>query len=240
MHQAALADLGLDGVYRARRVVATGVEQAAAEVRTGELNGANITMPHKALAARLCDIVEPSAAAAGSVNTWLLSNGKLVGHSTDIEAIRVCCRILPEDAPVVILGAGGAARAALVGLADRVLGVSARRADAACELAGHHSVATIPWGTIPTGCLVVNATPLGMGAEELSAAVLDGARGFFDMAYGPQPTAAVKAAWERRIPTVQGLDMLVEQAALSFWLWTGCIPSRLVMREAAESSQALN
>ncbi|MDE0602194.1 MAG: hypothetical protein OXI56_10430, partial [bacterium] len=119
MHNAALAALGLEGVYSRRRVGERGMTSAASEMRTGELHGANITMPHKGVAAHLADRLSSDAERAGSVNTWTLEgDGRLVGHSTDVEAIRrVWVRAgLPTDRPVLVVGAGGAGPAARGGV----------------------------------------------------------------------------------------------------------------------------
>lgn len=238
MHTAALAEHGLAGSYQARQVDPNGMHTAAAEVRAALLTGANITMPHKHLAAELSDELHEDAAQAGSVNTWVASNSQIVGYSTDIEAIRRCFVVFPPMAPVLVLGAGGAAAAAVVALQERLIYVSSRRPEAASNLAAQHGANTWQWGSCPDGAIVLNATPLGMRQGEIPASILEPATGLFDLAYGPQPPAAVVEARRRTLPVVEGLEMLVEQAALSFELWTGVKPSRLSMRLAAESSQA--
>ncbi len=240
MHNAVLAALGLEGVYSRRRVDERGMTWAASEMRTGELHGANITMPHKGTAARLADRLSSDAARAGSVNTWTLEGrGRLVGHSTDVEAVRrVWIRAgLSTDRPVLVVGAGGAAAAAMAALEDRELWCSARRAEAVSALADRIDVPFLPleWGESLPGSVVVNATPLGMRGGELPVRLLEKSVGLFDMAYlsGGEATGAVRWMRERRMPASDGLEMLAAQAEASFEMWTGYgAPAGLMERVA--------
>lgn len=237
IHRAALAAVGLTGSYEARRVDRAGFLVAVDELRRGEVDGANVTMPHKRLAHRIADRLDADAARAGAVNTFVVDEGTVVGHNTDVVGIRRAwrCRGLPDDAPVLLLGAGGAAAAAAVALEGRRVTVAARRGDRARELVRRlgldHRVGD--WARPLPGAVVVNATPIGMHGEALPDGLLDEASGLFDMAYGSRPTPAVDAARHRGLPTVDGLDMLVAQAEASFALWTGVEPPSEVMRAAA-------
>lgn len=239
IHRAALAALGMEGTYEARRVDAEGMAAAAGDVRRGALDGANITMPHKRLARRLADVVGPDAARAGSVNTWYRDGRLLAGESTDVAGLRVAWerRGLPSAGPILVLGGGGAAAAALVALAGRDLAVSARRPGVAADLAAACGVdaAPVPWGTPVPGAVVVNCTPLGMGGEELPAAVVAEMGGVFDLAYGGTETPLVAAARRAGLPAADGIDHLVAQAEESFVLWTGRRPPPGVMEEAARN-----
>ena len=245
MHNAALAALGLEGVYSRRRVDERGMTSAASEMRSGELHGANITMPHKGVAARLADRLSSDAERAGSVNTWTSEGGGgLVGHSTDVEAIRrVWVRGgLPTDCPVLVVGAGGAAAAAMVALEDRELWCSARRAEAVSALAERVDVRFRPleWGERLPEAVVVNATPLGMRGGELPVRLLEQSEGLFDMAYlaGGEATGAVRWMRERRVPASDGLEMLAAQAEASFEMWTGYGPPADLMERVARSGAA--
>jgi shikimate dehydrogenase len=234
IHNAAFAELGIDARYQARRVDTSGMAGAAAQMRRGELAGANITMPHKELAFRLVDRVAGEAQVAASVNTWVIAGGELVGHSTDIPGIRqVWERRNLDDGPVLILGSGGAASAALVALAGRDLFLSARRGDAAHRLVEEvGSTATVvPWGE-GREAVVVNCTPVGMRGETLPFPVLERATGLLEMAYGWEPTPAETACRERGKPVADGIDLLVAQAACSFELWLN-LPAPLAEMERA-------
>jgi shikimate dehydrogenase len=235
IHNAALAALHLEGHYEAREVDPEGVKSAFAEVRSGALTGFNVTMPHKELAARCCDRLAEGADRAGSVNTVLVENGEVVGYSTDIAGIHDVWGPLPERGPVLILGAGGAAAAAVIALGSRPLYIATRRYGRGQALAARLGLdlGEVRWGVPVVGAVVVNCTPLGMGGEELPGDALDLASGLLDMAYGGGPTPAVQKLKERGRPVVEGLDLLVAQAARSFTLWTGRPAPAEVMRRAA-------
>jgi shikimate dehydrogenase len=240
IHSAAFAFLGIDARYAARRVDPSGMALAAAEMRHGDLSGANITMPHKELACRLVDRVAGEARIAGSVNTWLMEAGELVGHSTDIPGIRQAwARRSLGDGPVLILGAGGAAAAALVALADHELLVSARRPDAATRLieALDSRAVPIPWGE-GREAVLVNSTPLGMRGETLPDPVVEAATGLFEMAYGSRPTPAETTCRGGGKPVADGIDLLVAQAACSFELWFDTPAPVAVMESAARNGSS--
>jgi shikimate dehydrogenase len=207
------------------------------EIRAGSLDGANVTMPHKELVARLCDWVEPAAARAGSVNTLVGRNGAVAGYSTDIGGILDSWEPLSNSAPILVLGAGGAAASAFIALEERALYVAARRPGAVTELAERTGaeVGEVRWGVPVVGAVVVNTTPLGMNGEELPDRVLDLACGLFDMPYGSQPTPSSRRMAAAGRPVVEGLELLVAQGARSFQHWTGLTPPRPIMRAAAEN-----
>lgn len=238
IHTAALAACGIEGIYTARRVDVAGLYRAVAEVRAGALDGANVTMPHKRAAAAAADRLTADAAAAGSANTLLRRSGEVAGDSTDVAGIRDVWerRGLPSDAPVLVLGSGGAAAAVLVALAGRDLRVAARRGAGAAEVvarAGFGGV--LAWGTPVPGAVVVNATPLGMSGEPLPAGIVESAAGMVDLAYGAEETPAVRAARSAGLPVADGIDVLVAQAARSFEAWTGTPAPRRVMEAAARA-----
>lgn len=235
IHKAALEATGLRGTYTAHRVDEAGVRAAFAELRSGRLDGLNITMPHKALAAQLCDHLEPDALRAGSVNTAYRANGGGVrGISTDIDGIRDVWVALPSSGPVLILGAGGAAAAACIALADHPLYAAARLGGTTADMARKVGVdlGEVRWGVPVLDAVVVNCTPLGMRGESLPDDVLALAGGILDMAYGPDTTPAVGSVASRGKPTVSGLDLLVAQAARSFSVWTGLPAPLAAMRTA--------
>ena len=225
LHNTALAATGLEGSYEARRVDRAGLASALAEMRAGSLAGGNVTMPHKELAAQLCDRLAATAARAGAVNTLVRVGGRVVGHNTDIIGIQTAWRAaqLPETGPVLILGAGGAAAAAVLALDDHQITISARR-----EAAAHHLVsklecdaAVVAWGTPVTDAVIVNATPVGMQGESLEERQLVVAAGLFDMTYGSGQTPAMRTVIKRGRPVSDGTMMLLHQAAAAFELWTG-------------------
>jgi shikimate dehydrogenase len=242
IHNAALAAVGIAGTYEARKVDDGGVRAAFDEVRSGALSGFNVTMPHKGLAAELCDRLDPDASRAGSVNTVALIDGALWGFSTDVGGIRDAWGELPAAAPVLILGAGGAAAASCVALSDRPVYLAARRFGAGADLARRLeargleiTLGEVRWGVPVVGSVVVNCTPIGMRGESLPEGVLAGCAGLFDMAYGSMVTPAVLATRKMGREVVEGIDLLVFQAARSFAIWTGLNPPIEVMRKAAKN-----
>ena len=195
---------------------------AVEEIRDGRLDGANVTMPHKRLAAELADALGADAARAGSVNTLLATGGAVTGMSTDVAGIRRAWGPLP-DGPALILGAGGAAAAALLALEGRPLTVSARSRESAGRLMARTGIdgSVVEWGTPVAGAVLVNATPIGMTGDRLPKGLLEPATGLFDMPYGSTATHSVLEASRLGVPVVDGVEMLIAQAALSFELWTG-------------------
>ncbi len=225
IQRAALAYAGIEGTYIRRRVDPDGMQGAAGDIRSGRLDGANVTMPHKGLAARLADDRSPEARRCAGANTLWMEGGRLRAHTTDPDGVRFAWEHagLPEDAPVLLLGAGGAAAAALAALDGRECRVSARREEAARALVNqvNPEAPLIDWGRGVPGAVVVNATPLGMAGDSLPSGVLDGAVGLLEMAYGGGETPAGVLLRSRGCPVAPGELMLVGQGVASFAIWTG-------------------
>ena len=242
MHEAALAHAGISGGYLAIEVDHKGFISGVDSIRRGDLDGANVTMPHKSLAYALSDNRTEMAERAGAVNTLSLRHGGLRGDNTDVVGIRNAWRWagLPNDTSVNVLGAGGAAAAALVGLEGREISVVARHAERAKTMIQRTGVAArvVTWGEAVSPGVLVNATSLGMRGESLPDDLLESALGLLDMTYGDDITPAVRLARQRGIPVAAGLDMLIGQAVASFLIWTGIETDPSVMRMAAENELA--
>jgi len=241
IHHAALAAVGVSGSYEARRVGLSGLLAAVDDLREGGIDGINVTMPHKAAAAAAADLADQLVTATGAANTLRrrgLPDGPIVeATNTDVGGIAAAADAggIPPDAPVLVLGAGGAAAAAVAAFRDYLAGVSTRRSGGAAALGLQTGVAAppVPWGDAVEGVVVVNATPLGMHGETLPVGILDAAAGLIDLPYGDGSTPAMRRAHLLGIPAVDGLDVLVAQAAIAFTWWTG-IPAPLdVMSTAA-------
>jgi shikimate dehydrogenase len=237
IHNGAMLHLGIEGHYEARRAGREELGRAVAEMRAGSLQGINVTMPLKEEAARLSDLLTPEAATSGSVNTMRPGVGAIEGHSTDVIAVRaaVSDSRFESSAPILILGSGGAASAALVGSAGRVVYLSSRNLERAASMLDRvgAEAGLVRFGTGVTGALLVNATPLGMRGESLPAEVLRPASGLIDLVYGDGPTPAQTAAEESAMPVMDGIEFLVLQAAASFEWWTGRTAPIEVMMQAA-------
>jgi shikimate dehydrogenase len=238
IHAAALRAVGLDGEYVARTTDVSGVVAAVAEMKAGALDGANVTMPLKGAALDAVDSASVEAIRAGAVNTLFLRDGAVRGENTDIGGLQDVAGSSdqPENAPILVLGAGGAAGAAIVAFGDRDVRLSARRREAAERLVAltGADVRIVHWGSGIDGAVVVNATPLGMRGEALPEAVLTAAGGLIDLTYGEIATPAI-ALLRGTVPVADGIDHLVAQAARSFVLWTGLRAPREAMIRAARA-----
>jgi shikimate dehydrogenase len=244
LHNAAFAASGADWVYTAFEVEPGQARAALDAVRVLGLGGLSVTMPHKEDVAAAVDELDPAAAALHSVNTVVrLPDGRLRGHSTDGAGFVASLGAAGVDVAglrVTVLGAGGAARAvvdalARAGAADvAVVNRSLDRAVACAGLAG--AVGRVGGeADIAAAELLVNATSIGMGTVEtpVDPAWLHAGQVVADLVYHPLRTALLVAAEAAGARTVDGLGMLVHQAALQQQLWLGVLPDVDVMRAAA-------
>ncbi len=236
MHNAAFAALGLPHTYEIRDVPADRLAAAIDALRGDEWLGANVTVPHKETALRSMDETAADARAIGAVNTIVRRAGRLVGENTDRAGFAQAIAPRPSGRRVLVLGAGGAARAVVAELAlgNELLVASRRLAQAASVIAtvlGDDARAeAVAWSDIAAlqGIdVLVNATPLGLHGEDVVSAA--GLTRLPSVVIDLVPTAAETplcrrartedAPGARRI--VDGLAMLLHQAARSFTLWTG-------------------
>lgn len=238
IHNAAFAHFGMDARYE-RLPTPRGSFAAVVEaLRSGELDGVNVTMPHKGSAYEAVDSATESARRTRAVNTIVRRDGRLAGDNTDVDGVRHSRSLLGlVDAPFVVLGSGGAARAAMVACADGEVTVMARhpeRATAALE-ACSVSGGVVDWGVAVDGAILINATPLGMHREMLPIAMLEAASGLIDMVYDSEPTPAVTWAVRNGLPAADGIDMLIGQAIAAFEVFTGRSAPIDVMTAAART-----
>lgn len=249
MHNAAFQQYGLDWVFVALHVPAGEAARALDAARLFGFGGMSVTMPHKEAVAASIDSLDPAAAALRSVNTVVPQpDGSLRGHSTDgagFVASLAAAGVSVEGRTVCLLGGGGAARAIADALgragAARVSVVnrSAAGAEATAALAG--DVGEVAGaGAITAADIVVNATSVGMGSEEIPCdpSLLRSGQVVADIVYHPRETALLAAARSAGAIAVDGLGMLVHQAALQQQLWHGTLPDVAVMQAAAERELA--
>lgn len=257
MHNAALWACGVPAVYLAFDVLPSTLPEAVSALRALSALGANITLPHKRAIIPLLDAVDPQAARIGSVNTVVNRDGRLVGHNTDsagfLGALRSQWRGSPSETAVLLLGAGGAARAVAAALADwgfanlLLWNRTAQRAEElaqACRDWGLRNCRVITADGLHRAAsgagLVVNATSAGIAdADVKNSVVADDIfhEGQFvmDLRYGSHTLVA--AARDRGALAMDGWEMLVQQAAMSFELWTGVKAPVEAMRAAAPPAQ---
>jgi shikimate dehydrogenase len=250
IHNAAYAAVGLDWVFVGLEVREGRGFDAVRSVPVLGIAGLSVTMPHKADAARACDELSADATVLEAVNTVVRrDDGSLWGDSTDGEGL---VRSLADagldvaDRRVLVLGAGGAARAAVLALgrAGARLTVAARRAEpaaAAAQLAAGATAAELRPAerrVMATGeyDVVVNATPLGMAGEPLPIEGPGPGQWAVDLIYHPEETPFLAAAAAAGARAVGGLGLLVHQAALGFEAMTGHAAPLEAMKAAAATT----
>jgi shikimate dehydrogenase len=257
LHNAAYAALGLDMVYVALPVRPQNVGAAVGGLAALGFRGVNVTMPHKAAVLPHLDTASDDARLIAAVNTIVVDDdGALAGHNTDVGGFVAALReVVPETldgADVLLVGAGGAARAAALGLARLGVArctVAVRRPAQGEELARmvapaaprlRFTVVALDEldGTAVRGAdMVVNATPLGMDESlKVPGVLVDNIRRdhiVYDVVYGQRPTTPLARARAEGARTIDGSAMLAWQAALAFELWTGRAAPLEVMRSAA-------
>lgn len=220
--------------------------------RTRELDwpvrGLSITAPHKTRALTRVDWVDPEAREIGAINTVVVEKDRLCGYNTDAMAFSEPLRGRIgrlKNARVAIVGAGGAAAAALFSLKREQANVVifARDLNKAQRVANRWQVeyTQLAGADFRSFDVVVNATPLGtkgkLGDQSpVCASQLRGARLAYDLVYNPGVTEFLCEAEAAGCATLNGLPMFIAQAAQQFRLWTGIHPDRLVMRRAAEKA----
>ena len=244
MHNAAFAATGLNWCYLALPVGRARLGDALRGLVALGAAGANVTVPHKEAALAYLDDTSDEARAIGAVNTVRVEGERLVGYNTDggglLDALRLDAGVAPDGVRAVVVGAGGAARAAAFALVDAGAAsvvVANRNWDRAASLAAdvrrafpRRAVEAMPLdgaaGTrMRDATLLVQATTVGSGAERAETPVPREALhpGLFvmDMVYEPRETVLLREARARGCRTLEGRSMLVYQGARAFELWTG-------------------
>ncbi len=263
MHNAAFETLGLDGRYVALPVPPEQVGELVRSLRGRGFRGVNVTIPHKQAVMPLVDELSEPARLIGAVNTIVVEpDGRVRGDNTDWLGF-----LQPLDArdfdlagkSVLLLGAGGAARAVIYALVQRNithLTLWNRTPDRAVHLAAHaatlDSALTVDYSQFPivnrqlsieNPDLIVNTTPAGMWPHVNESpwpadVPLPPNTLVYDLVYRPEQTQFLRTAQAAGCPTQGGLDMLIVQGALAFELWTGQAPPLEIMMASARAALA--
>jgi shikimate dehydrogenase len=247
---AAFRAAGLDWAFAAFDVPEGRAPDAVAAMRALGLGGLSVTMPHKHAVIPALDRLDAAAQALGAVNCIARDGDALVGHSTDGPGLVAALRaegIDPTGMRCGLLGAGGAARSVAWALAEAgaaevaVVNRTRSSAEVAAALAGPVGRVADP-RDLASVDLLVNATSVGMGADEgadgplpLEPGLLRPAQVVVDLVYTPLTTPLLRAAAEVGARPVDGLGMLVHQAALAVERWTGVAPDVGAMALAARA-----
>jgi shikimate dehydrogenase len=260
IHNAAFEAMGLDARYEAWETAPDGVEEAVDRLRTrAECLGMNVTVPHKQAVMPYLDEIEDTARAIGAVNTIRKRDGRLAGYNTDRSGyirslLEAGCPVKGKSA--LIVGYGGVERAIAYALAEAgvaSIAVYGRRAEGVAEAVAHLR-ATSPWpmnldaitdgerelrSAVLAADIVVNCTPIGMlhsgteGTSSVPGEMLQPGQWVSDAVYNPLETELLRLARQRSAHPVDGLGMLIYQAADAIRIWTGREAPVDIMRAAA-------
>jgi shikimate dehydrogenase len=250
MHNAAFAALGLYWRYTLLPTPPDQVEAVIARIRTGELQGANVTIPHKQAVMSYLDEIDPAAQAVGAVNTIVRRADRLIGYNTDTLGFK---RALLEtgidvkDQSCAVLGAGGSARAVLYVLRELKarITVYARDVEKARALRADCRSLGVLSEIDPATRLIVNTTPVGLSPNVAASPWPDNVPFppqalIFDLLNNPPRTCLMQQAQQAGLRAVNGWHMLVYQGAAAFEKWTGIAPPVGVMKQALEQSMKVD
>jgi len=260
MQQAAFDKLKIDACYILWETPEDQLTVKINSLRSPDIMGANITIPYKENVLHLVDDCDPFAARIGAINTIVNRNGRLFGYNTDAPGF-ITALLELEDHPfecagknALILGTGGAARAAVVGLVDKGVGgillvgrtetqlqkilqdVEALTSNSTTLLKGALFGDSDVTASLPQTDLVVNATPVGLKPDDLTLLIdvntLPTSAVVMDMIFNPPSTPLLRSAKAHGCQIMNGLSMLLYQGALAFELWTSCPAPIQVMQRA--------
>ena len=262
MHNAAFKELELDYTYQLFEIKPEKLKEFVESMRTQNIAGVNVTIPHKEAVIPLLSEISKEAKLIGAVNTILNQNGRLIGFNTDgagfIESLKSDGGVDPKGKKVVLLGAGGGAKAVAVTLCQAgikslavtdilpersSLLVKQLESNFKLEILAHPVDCPGLKAAIEKGDILINATPVGMHPKtdenplKVKAKIPSSAL-VCDLIYNPPETRFLKEAKAQGCRTLNGLGMLVRQGALAFKIWTGQEPPIEVMRQAARTALA--
>jgi len=245
MQSAALAELGLGGEWSYEAIdVAPDAFEARVRAMPGEgFVGVNVTVPHKGAALALADELSAAAREIGAANTLVFAGGGIRAENTDAEGLLRSLPRSPAGTRALVLGAGGAARAVVWALLREGASVDVwnRTELRSRDLCGELGGAPAAEPEQASYELIVNSTAVGLHGEDPFAELPLEAGGFaagqvvLDMVYGAGPTDLLRAASRAGATVVDGIEVLVQQGALSLELWTGRPAPLDTMRAAART-----
>lgn len=261
MHNAALAEAGLDYVYIALPIAPENLKTAIAGIKAAGFCGFNVTLPHKTAIMELLDELDKSAYMIGAVNTVAVQNGRWIGYNTDcsgfIKSLQ-SAQIVVKNQNAVLLGAGGAASAVIWGLIEngiKKITLAVRDPLKASERMGkfqrYAAVEVVDWNlkmyenALQECDILINCTPLGMSPKidampQVYWDALKRTAAVCDLIYTPAETKFLRSARLRGHITLNGEGMLIEQGAAAFKLWTGKYPDTQIMRRELQKALQKN
>jgi len=245
MQNAALAELGLgeEWSYEAIDVEPEAFEERVRAMAAAGFAGANVTVPHKHVALALAAVPSDVAREIGAANTLVFTDGRVHAHNTDADGFLAALPVSPRGQRALVLGAGGAARAVVwalerEGVQTDVWNRTPARAQSLCAELGGTAVTSADQAAYE---LIVNTSAAGLHGEDpfdhlpLAAERFSPEQTVVDMVYGAEPSPLLVAAKAAGAIAVDGIEILVQQGALSLRIWTGHEPPVEAMRAAAYS-----
>jgi len=250
IQNAALKACGLEGDYSLFPIAPDDMQvlkDLLDQVRSGEITGLNVTIPHKQNVIQFMDELTPTAKAIGAVNIIYMRENKLIGDNTDAPSFLADLNKFstPETRRhgenALVLGAGGSARSVVYALLndDWNVTLAARRPEQAQQLASSFAqyatrITSLTDLQLSTFDLIVNTTPLGMTPNIDQSPLSENTplskhTKIYDLVYNPRETKLVREARSQGLSAITGLGMLIEQAALGFELWTGLKPPKDIL-----------
>lgn len=245
MQNAALAELGLaEWSYEAIDVSPADFEQRVRAMAAEGFVGANVTVPHKGAALAVADTLSETAREIGAANTLSFAGGEIEGENTDASGLLAALPASPRGRRALVLGAGGAARAVVWALLREgakvdVWNRTELRSSHLCEELGGEPVSEPEQAAYG---LIVNSTTVGLGGGDpftelpLQRERFSADQVVVDLVYGSEPSRLLGAAAEAGAATVDGIEILVRQGALSLELWTGRAAPLETMASAARNA----
>ncbi|WP_026674611.1 shikimate dehydrogenase [Alkalihalobacterium bogoriense] len=246
MHNEMFTFLQLPHYYHAFNVEETQLEKAVAGIKALGIAGFNVTIPHKVAIMKYLDEIDDEAKKIGAVNTVVVEDGKLIGYNTDgrgyLESLLDVTGLTLQQKSVLVIGAGGAARAIVTVLVSHGVGdvtICNRTKEKANTLASETMTKSISIQDaeqqLATFDLIINTTSVGMSPKinemPLSLEKMKEGTVVSDLIYNPLETKLLKEAKKKNALIVEGVGMFVGQGALAFEKWTGIQPDRNKMKE---------
>ncbi|MEX2172225.1 MAG: shikimate dehydrogenase [Pirellulales bacterium] len=249
IHNAAFRELGINAVYVPFRIPSDSLGDFIADVPRLGIQGLSVTIPHKEAIAKFLTKVDPAVKGIAAVNTVVYRDGQFLGYNTDYKAAidslensygAIGANPSPlKDKRVLVLGAGGVARAVMYGLQRRGAKtvIASRTRGRADRLADEFGGRAVDWAARHNAPLdvLINCTPIGMhpNVDEtpFHKSYLKPSTLVFDTVYNPESTLLIKEARGHNCRVVTGVEMFIRQAALQFLLFTGREPPVKIMRD---------
>jgi len=241
IHNAGYKHLGLNFQYKA--FSSNDISGVIKGVRALGIKGCSISMPFKEKVISLVDELDPLAKQSKAVNTIVNNNGHLIGYNTDVLGIKNCLKSIKiqKNKKILLLGAGGGARAILVALKNlkfKNIVLSNRTSKKGKQVAKDFDIEFIQWSKRSNidAIIIINATPIGMHPNSnllpISQKSIIHAKLIIDIVVKPPNTKLIKVANSKKIPTIDGTEMALNQAYEQFKLYTGKKAPKDIMQKA--------